>query len=228
MRHTRNNHGFLALMGSLAILCVAMGCGGRSSEIRSAFQEAAPQPEWWDRIDAKEARTYNELLAYWQDNDRTPNQFFKAAYQAVLDHPQDDDIVVLAVNLMPYGDTAYPHTVTMLEFAIDYYFEYDRPLNNYGGKSGDSIAGIVEKLAKIYNRAGNHGAAVVVIERLIDTREHEVNDQMLELVSLQYAEALHGYGRTAEAIAWLDAAIEKYHGDWEKRLSEKRALLSGY
>lgn len=135
---------------------------------------------------------------------------------------------MLAINLMPYGDSAYPHTVTMLEFAVQYYFDYDRPLADYGGKSGDSIAGIVEKLATIYNRAGNHGAAVEVIERLLDTREHEVNDQMLELISLQYAEALHGYGRTEDAIAWLDTAIAKYHGDWERRLSEKRASLSGY
>jgi len=197
------------------------GLSGNGAEIRAAFQEAAPRPEWWDRIHAKRVNTLDEMLVYWRDNTRTPNQFFKSAYQAILDHPTDSDLVVNAINLMPYGDSAYPHTVTMLEFALEHYYYYERPLHNYGGKSGDAIAGIVEKLAKTYNRAGDYAYAVEVCERLLDLREREVNDQMLELISLQYAEALYGHGRTNDAVAWLETAIVKYDGDWEPKLQGK-------
>jgi tetratricopeptide (TPR) repeat protein len=208
----------------LAVAFLLPGCkthGGEAGQFRAAFAQAAPQPAWWDRVDTKRVRTYDELLAYWQDDKRTPNQFFKAAYQAVMDYPEDTDMVMLAINLMPYGDTAYPHTVTMLEFALEYYFDYDRPLANYSGKSGDTVAGIVEKLARVHNRAGNHGYAVEVCERLLDLRGSEVNDQLLELITLEYAEALHNYGRNAEAVATLETAIDIYHGDWEKRLRER-------
>lgn len=214
--------GFVAL--SIAVGVALPGCGseGGGGEIEAAFQEAAPRPAWWDRVDAKECRTYDELLAYWQDDERTPNEFFKAAYQAVLDYPEDEDLVMLAISLMPHGDSAYPHTTALLEFAVKHYFDYARPLHNYGGESGDTVAGIVRQLATIYNRSGNYGQAVVLVERLLAAREPEVNDQLLELISLQYAEALHNYGRTPDAVAWLDGAIDKYHGDWEEKLVEKR------
>jgi tetratricopeptide (TPR) repeat protein len=209
---------------ALVVAYLLPGCksqGGDAGGFRAAFVEAAPRPVWWDRVDAKTVRTYDELLAYWQDKARTPNEFFKSAYQAVLDYPEDTDLVMLAINLMPYGDTAYPHTVTMLEFALEYYFDYDRPLANYGGRSGDTVAGMVKMLARVYNRAGDYGHAVEVCERLLDLRGGEVNDQMLELITLEYAEALHNYGRGAEAIASLETAIDAYHGDWEKKLRER-------
>jgi len=206
---------------ALLVAYLLPGCKSQdnnAAQFRAAFEEAAPKPVWWDRVESRRVRTYDELLEYWQDDKRTPNQFFKAAYQAVMDFPDDTDVVMLAINLMPYGDTAYPHTVTMLEFAMERYFDYDRPLGNYAGKPGDTVAGIVEKLARTYNRAGDYGHAVEVCERLLDLRANDVNDQMLELITLEYAEALHNYGRNTEAIAALETAIDDYHGDWETRL----------
>jgi tetratricopeptide (TPR) repeat protein len=197
-------------------------------DYRKAFQAAAPQPEWWDRVSTYvEIKTYDDMLAYWQNNERTKNQFFKAAYQAILDYPLDEDLVVNAINLLPNGDSAYPHTMTMLEFAIERHFHYDRPLNNYLGKQGDAIAGIARKLSRTYNGIGNYGSTIELVERLLDEREYEINDQMLELLTLDYAEALYEYGQTDEAVAALETAIDKYTGDWEKRLEEKLTRYRG-
>ena len=44
---------------------------------------------------------------------------------------------------------------------------------------------------------------------------------MLELLTLDYAEALYDYGQTDEAVAVLETAINNYHGDWEARLEDK-------
>jgi len=200
----------------------------KAREYRKAFQKAAPRPEWWDRVSTYvEIKTYDDLLAYWQNNERSKNQFFKAAYQAILDYPLDEHLVVNAINLLPNGDSAYPYTMTMLEFAVERHFDYDRPLNNYLGKQGDTIAGIVRELSRTYNGIGDYGSTIELVERLLDEREYEINDQMLELLTLDYAEALYEYGQPQQAVAALETAIQKYGGDWEKRLQEKLARYRG-
>jgi tetratricopeptide (TPR) repeat protein len=208
----------------VALAAAAGGCrigGGEGGEIRAAFKEAAPKPQWWDRVSTKGVKieTYADLLAYWQNDERSDNQFFKAAYEAIQRNPADDDLVVNAVNLMPHGDSAYPHTVTMLEFAMDHYFDYDRPLGNDLGKPGDTVAGVVRQLAGVYNDAGDYAYTVALVEKLLYLRENEVNDQLLELISIEYAEALYTLGRKDAAIVALQTAIDRYEGDWEERLA---------
>jgi len=191
---------------------------------RDAFAQAAPQPEWWDRVHTG-ARIHNfeDLLAYWQASDRSKNQFFKATYTAILEHSDDDDIVVNGISLLPHGDPAYPHTTTMLEFAMRYYSDYERPLEHYGGKRGDAIGGIAEKLAVRYNDDQQYSKSVRLIERVLLEREYQINDHMLELLAREYAEALYYSGHRERAVAVLYAAIEKYDGSWEESLSDQLA-----
>jgi tetratricopeptide (TPR) repeat protein len=202
----------------------------KARDYRKAFQAAAPQPDWWDkvRVDFVAIDDYDELLDYWQADVRTDNQFFKAAYRAILDHPLDEDLVVNAINLLPNADTKYPYTMSMLEFAIERHFDYQRPLNNYLGKPGDTVAGIARTLTRAYNGIGDYESTIELVERLVDRREAEINDQLLELLTLQYAEALYEYGRTDEAVAALETAVDSYHGDWEKRLRERLSQYRGH
>lgn len=199
----------------------------KTEEYRKAFQNAAPRPEWWDQVSTEgvKIRSYDDLLAYWQNGERSKRQFFKAAYQAILRCPLDEDLVVNAVNLLPQGDAAYPYTLTMLEFTMARHFYYQRPVSGYLGKPGDTIGGIAQKLAKTYNNLGDYASTIELVERLLDEREFEINDQLLEMISLEYAEALFDYGRRDDAVAALETAIEKYNGDWENRLGER---LSSY
>ncbi|GIX49283.1 MAG: hypothetical protein KatS3mg131_3494 [Candidatus Tectimicrobiota bacterium] len=196
-----------------------------AAAIREAFLRCCPRPAWWqhESIRGVAINSYDDLLAYWQNKSRSKRQFFKAAYQAILDHPQDTDLVVTAIKLMPYGDSSYPHLRQLLEFAVAHYFHYRQPLANYGGMAGDTIAGIVEDLARIYLGQGEPERAVALIERLLKERGKEINDHMLELLALVHAQALSRAGRQAEAIAVLQHAIDAYHGDWEKQLRESLA-----
>lgn len=192
---------------------------------REDFQRCCPRPSWWNRVSIKgvDIRTYDDLLRYWQNKQRSRNQFFKAAYQAILNYPEDPAIVVTAIKLMPYGDSSYPHVIPLLEFAVERYFDYRNPLANYAGKPGDAIAGIVEKLAGLYTRQQQPERALALIERLLADREKAINDHVLELLALEQATALADQGRTDDAIAVLQRAITAYHGSWEKRLRKQLA-----
>jgi len=198
-------------------------CSSKENDVRGKFKAACPQPEWWDdvSIEGVTINSFDDMLTYWQNNERINNQFFKAAYQAILDHPLNDNIVVNAINLMPYADRGYRYTIKMLEFAVDNYFDYERPLANYGGKSGDAIGGIVENLSGIYNGEGNYSKSIDLIKRLLEKRESEINDNMLELISLNLADAYYKSGEKTLAIETLQGAVEKYNGNWEKRLKEQ-------
>ncbi len=102
IKKTHKNGIVLALM-ILAFAFVISGCSSKEDEASDKFQAASPQPDWWDDVSTEGVtiNTYDDLLTYWQNKERTNNQFFKAAYQAILDHPLNDDIVVNAINLMP-------------------------------------------------------------------------------------------------------------------------------
>ncbi|NIQ39721.1 MAG: tetratricopeptide repeat protein [Proteobacteria bacterium] len=200
---------------------------GNSQDVMAArqeFESRCPKPEWWDRVSVSGAtiNTYDDLISYWQDKNRSKSQFFKAAYIAILDYPLDVDIVVNAIKLMNYT-YSYPHRIELQEYAIEKYFSYKSPY----GKPGNTIAGIVENLGRLYNDAGQYDRSVNLIERLLKERETEVNDHLLELIHLKYARALHGQGRTADAVNVLKKAVKKYNGSWEKRLNEAIARYGG-
>ena len=131
--------------------------------------------------------------------------------------------MVTAIKLMPYGDSSYPYMMPLLEFAVQRYFDFATLLANYDGGSGDSIAGIVEKLARLYTGSNQPQRAIALIERLLSAREPDINDHTLEFLALQHARALVRAGRQAEAIAVLRTAIANYHGDWEPKLQKQLA-----
>jgi hypothetical protein len=196
-----------------------------ATAFREAFKRCCPRPAWWNRVSIRgvHIRSYDDLLSYWQSKERSKNQFFKAAYQAVLDYPHEPAIVVTSIKLMPYGDSSYPHLIPLLEFAIERYFDYNEPLGNYSGKAADSIAGIVEKLASLYTRYQQPERALALIERLLASRAKAINDHLLELLALEHANALAELDRRDDAIAVLQHAIATYHGSWEKRLRQQLA-----
>lgn len=182
---------------------------------RRAFESRCPRPDWWGRIDVSDVRidTYDDLLSYWQNQKRTKSEFFKAAYQAILDYPLDADIVATAVKLMNYT-AGYRNRIKLQEYGLEKHFYYNNPY----GQAGDNTAGIVENLAKHYNNSSQYDRTVSLIERLLSERGHEINDHLLELIHLKYAEALHGQDRTDKALSVLQDAIQRYNGSWEKQL----------
>jgi tetratricopeptide (TPR) repeat protein len=193
------------------------------------FPHCCPRPGWWDevkietRIDSMET-----FLAVWQDQALTDEQKAKALFQAIEDFVRrDDDITAAAVNYYYWVDRDYDHIRRLYEFGVGYYLDYDRPLENYGGKAGDMSAGMVNNLAKLYLREGKPERAVPWLRYILDVREAEVNDHLLETAAAHLGDALNRLGRGPEAIEVLLAARRDYDGDWEKRLDDELATVRG-
>ena len=194
---------------------------------REQFQRRFPKPDWWDQVSLEnvEVTNYDELIQVWQESfSDNPRTYWKAAYTAILNYPLNNDIVVNAIKLMFYADRSYPKTTELLEFAVENYFEHDLPLEHYAGEAGDDIGGICKNLVFIYVRENRSDMAIELVERLLSQRKDEINDHILEAISLGYAAALHNKGETRKAIDVLEEAIEEYHGDGERNLKERLSV----
>ena len=157
-------------------------------------------------------------MSYWQDRRRTYPQFFKAAYQAIIDYPLDTEIVATAISLMPNGDPSYPSMTPLLEFAAGRYFAYRSPGAQY---PASTMGFVVEDLSWRYVRDRQFDRAIALVERLKRERAGEMNDHQWQLVHLPYAAALDGAGRTRDAVTTLQAALQQYpRGDWKKRIGD--------
>lgn len=206
--------------------CLSEDSGGsiNDSGRRQLFETKCPKPGWWDDEPAPDIgiHTYDELIKWVQDKRRSPRQFFKAAYEAVVAYPMDPDIAVNAINFMHYTKD-YPHRIELQEYAVENYFSY----KGIYGEPGDTMAGIVRNLAQLYNAAARYDKTIRLIERLLEEREGEIMDHLLELLHLPYAEALHGRDRDEEALSVLNRAVSKYNGAWEESLREMILLYEG-
>lgn len=192
---------------------------------RQDFSARFPTPEWWDQVEAPTFDDPSLFLSYWQCKERSPQQFFKSAYQTILAHPQNDNLVVLAINLMPYGDSTYPQLTELLEFASQQYFYHQDQRADVQGKTGDQIGGVIEKLAQQYNKNNQYSKSISLLERFLHERAQEVNDHIGQQLSYELAYALWKSAQPEKALQRLDKGLALPEGSWQKKLSELKAKI---
>lgn len=212
---------FVALMLWTSLPVTAYTAEGDISkdEFVAKFLKSFPKPAWWDEVSIEGVviTTVSDISNYWQNKERTAQQFFKACYQAILDHPSDPHIIMLAVDLMDYQNEDYPYMMDLQEYALEHYFSYVTPAREH---RAETVAGITLDLLKNYNDHYQYDKASSLYEKLVKDRELEINDHQLEFLALEYARALHSQGRSQEAMDALSNAITKYNGDWERLLEQ--------
>lgn len=198
----------------------------KAEAFRKDFQKRFPKPPWWDRVDAIRLHFYEEFLNYWQCQARSSRQFFKAAYQIILDFPEDDLLVLDAIHLMYHGNEFYPEMEELQKFALNRYFDITQTRSNYRGKVADSLGGVVRNLYALYHQQSRYEEAIPYLERILTQREKELNDHLLQLISRDYAYSLWKTGKAQKALTVLDHALTTYvEGDWSKELNQLRTLI---
>lgn len=221
----------LAMTGWLAgtQIAGAQAPDPRPSVEGTQFPDCCPRPAWWNTVEAPiRIGTMDGFQTVWQDRSLSKKQKAKALFRAIEDHAgRDDDITAAAVNYFYWVGNDYEHIRGLYEFGAGRFLDYDRPLKNYGGKTGDMSAGMVNNLAKIYLRDGEPEKAVPWLTYLLTERGAEVNDHLLETAAAHLGTALTRLDRKPEAIEVLLAARRDYNGDWEERLNKQLDDLRG-
>jgi len=157
-----------------------------------------------------------DLLSAWQGHPRGDDgagerQFFKAAYQGILDHPDDEHLVATAIDLLPHVAREYPHRLALARFGYERYFQHRRRLDNCANcMAGDTTQGIVQNLSQLYLDAGRPDDAIEVCRRLVDERGDDVSPYKLAETWERVAWAHWQKGEPQLALATVRDALARY------------------
>jgi tetratricopeptide (TPR) repeat protein len=123
--------------------------------------------------------TLGDLLAAWQGFPRGglgERQFFKAAYQGIVDHPDDDHLVATAIMLLDNVSSDYPHRLALARLGYERFLRYRARTDNCANcMVGDTSQALALNLGERYIAAGRFDDAIAVGRRLLDERGAEVS-----------------------------------------------------
>lgn len=193
---------------------------GGNGAFLAEWQEAIAQPVWWDSLPRSPLviRSFGDLMAIWQshtNDEPARRRFYKLVYQAILDHPGDEDLVAVGIHLMSFAADSggrFP----LLKFGVDHFFSYNQRTDNcVHCKVGDTTGEMVRDLAGEYIARGEPEAAIEIIQRLVDERESDVSDYNLALTFETMAEAYWKLKDVDGAKAAIQEGLRRYPSGWQ-------------
>ena len=192
-----------------------------------SFPDCCPRPAWWEDVEIdRRIGSRHDFDAVWRDDALTDEQKAKAMFRAIEEfNRSDDDITVPAITYFYWVGRDYSHLRELYEFGVARYLDFDQSLENYSGEVGDLSAGMVNTLSRLYLADGEPERAVPLLRYILEVREDEVNDHILETAARHLGNALSRLDRDPEAIEVLLAARRDYDGDWEAQLDDQLAKI---
>ena len=191
----------------------------RQRELIAAFVSVAPRPAWWASVQTPyRVDNVGDLLAAWQgfprgDDGLGERQFFKAAYQGIVDHPDDEHIVATAIDLMYWVVDDYPHRLALAQWGYERYFQHRQRIDNCANcMVGDRTQGLTQNLSRLLMAAGRYDEAIAVCRRLIEQRGADVSPYKLAETWERIAWAHWEKGERERAREVIREAIAKYGG----------------
>jgi hypothetical protein len=203
----------------------------RARELVAAFETAAPRPDWWDTVTTPyRVDTLGDLLAAWQGFPRGglgERQFFKAAYQGILDHPDDDHVVATAIMLLDNVASDYPQRLALAQFGYERFLRYRARTDNCANcMVGDTSQALALTLGERYIAAGRFDDAIAVGKRLVDERGADVSPYKLAETLNQIAWAHWRKGERERAVEVIRNALGRYGNT--VRADELRRTLAAF
>jgi len=205
----------------------------RGAAFLARFTAAVPKPDWWSSAPKTPLAIHNlgDLMSVWQtgghSDDEGEQRFYKLAYQAILDHPEDTDLVAEALALMPYTEGDPERRLALLRFGLDELRDYDQRTDNCANcMAGDTTADVVRDFAEASISVGDAAAAIAAIDSLMRRRADEVSPYNLALTLQTRARARWELGDRTAARADLEEGLRRFPNGWQA--DELRATLARY
>jgi tetratricopeptide (TPR) repeat protein len=154
------------------------------------------------------------VVAAWQGHPRTDEgerQFFKATYQGIVDHPDDEHVVATGIDLLYWVVRDYPHRLALARFGYERYLRHDRRVDNCANcMVGDTTQALALNLGKLYAEVGRFDDVIAVCRRLIDERSRDVSPYKLAETWSQLAWAHWRKGDRERALQIVREGLERY------------------
>lgn len=147
----------------------------------SLFEETIPRPKWFDKKAVIAVNTSQEVSALWQSKKRccvdkktlreNNREFYRACYQAIVNHVNNEELVVKCLWLMDTGLSGAERT-QFNRFLLDNYPDHQNNITRCANCStGDTVARVTRELAARMNREAQLDEAILLIENLLERRD---------------------------------------------------------
>ncbi len=186
----------------------------------AAWKQAIQKPAWWDLVPPTPLaiHSFGDLSAMWQSaghDESSRRRFYKLTYQAILDHPGDEHLVALGIDLMAFvadpGDR-----LPLLEFGVDHFLLYNQRTDTCANcRVGDTAGTMVRDLADAYVSRGEPEAAIRIIQRLVDERGPDVSDYNLALTFETMSRAYWNMKDVNRAKAAIHEGLRRFPKGWQ-------------
>ncbi len=142
-------------------------------------------------------------------------RFYKLTYQAILDHPGDDDLVAVGIHLMAYTADPDDH-FPLLKFGVDHFVSYRQRTDNcVHCNVGDTTGQMVRDLADAYISRDEPEAAIQIIQRLVDERAADVSDYNLALTLETMSRAYWKMKDVNGATGAIQEGLRRFPNGWQ-------------
>lgn len=150
---------------------------------RAPFESVIQKPDWFDTVSAPTLNSVDDVDHLWQSKKRccidedklqaNRREFYKACYNGVVQHPDNDELVVKCLWLMdPGGDQYY----VLKRYLVDNYGDHKSDTSHCANCApGDVIARVTLGLAQHERYADSVDTAIKRIEGLLNRRRPEIS-----------------------------------------------------
>lgn len=150
------------------------------------FEQTFEKPAWFDTVEAQSLQSSSDVSALWQSEKRCCEDentllqnnriFYKSCFNAIVDHYDDEELVVKCLWLMDVGAES-EHKVALSRFLVDNFPHHRNDISNCANcMPADTVARVTLTLARHESRSTNDKKLPVDrIETLMDARKDEIS-----------------------------------------------------
>lgn len=198
------------------------------------FDDLIEKPSWFEDTETIEVNSSEEVTKLWQsekrccENKYTLNKnfriFYKACYNAIVNNPYDEDLIVKCLWLMGFEETKSTN-ILLDKYVYENYFHHENRIDNcYNCSIADTVARVTSGYAYALAKT-DLKEAISVLEKIIDERESDISNwikidlynQLSNFYLKQENVLIEQKERIANAVILLE---EKLKTDNEKRSIE--------
>lgn len=201
----------------IILLLIIAGCS-KPNKFESEFEK----PEWFDTIEAVSVHTSNEVSALWQSEERCCEDentllknnriFYKACFNAMSEHYEDEELVVKCLWLMGVGAES-DQKVQLTRFLVQNFSHHKNSIAGCANcMPGDTVARKTLTLARYENRLSNSkDISIRLLENVLDNRLDEISywvqAELYEYLGKLYLES----GLNVERIDRMKEVFDRFN-----------------
>ncbi|MEJ2106482.1 MAG: hypothetical protein P8X48_04005 [Acidiferrobacteraceae bacterium] len=175
----------VAVAGALLVACTKKEPTVEPAKPRVPFESAIQKPEWFDTVSAPTLNSVEDVDHLWQSKKRccidedklqaNKREFYKACYNGVVEHPDDDELVVKCLWLMDPGAGSDQYYI-LKRYLVENYGDHKSDTSHCANCApGDVIARVSLSLARHERYADSVDTAINRIEGLLSRRRPEIS-----------------------------------------------------